>query len=415
MENIEVLKDKIKNRKAIVGIIGMGYVGEALADLVVKAGYKTIGFVRDEYKVKKINDKKIPNLKGSTDQGKLYECDVVLVCVQTPIHTDKKPDLSYIKAATEQVRENIREGQLIVIESSIAPGTTRKIVYPILEKSGLHAGEGYFLSFSPERVDPGNPNFTLDQIPKVVAGIDEGSLNVAKEFYATILKRVVPVSSLEAAELVKILENTYRLVNISLVNEISEYSKKINVDIWEVINAAATKPFGFMPHYPGPGIGGHCIPVDPYYLIDDARERGIRLRLVEEAGKVNDTQPVKVVKKAITILNQSSKKSAIQKVLLIGISYKPDIDDPRESPALKIWKLFEEKGIKVSFHDPYINQVNGVLSTELSLKTLGEHDIVIITTNHSNVDYEMLISTHMPVLDTRNVYNGNATSYVFKL
>jgi UDP-N-acetyl-D-glucosamine dehydrogenase len=415
MGNVEILREKIASRKAKVGVIGMGYVGDALAELVVKAGYDTIGFVRQEHKAQKISERKIPNLKGSTDTSKLFECDVILVCVQTPIHENKLPDLSYIEAATEQVRQNIREGQLIVIESSIAPGTTRKVALPILKKSGLKEGEDYFLSFSPERVDPGNPHFTLDQIPKVVAGIEENSLLVAKEFYATILKRVVPVSSLETAELVKILENTYRLVNISLVNEVAEYAKKINVDIWEVINAAATKPFGFMPHYPGPGIGGHCIPVDPYYLIDDARQRGIKLRLVEEAGKVNDTQPVRVVKKAINIMKKNAKRKKNKSVLLVGVSYKPDIDDPRESPALKIWRLFEEKGIKVSYHDPYISQVNGAKSIDLSSATLDEHDMIIITTNHTNIDYDMLANNQKPVLDTRNVYNGNATSYVFKL
>jgi len=415
MDYVKNLSEKIAMRKAVVGIIGMGYVGSALAELVVNAGYPTIGFVRSANKAKKINDQNISSLEGSADQSKINDCDIVLICVQTPIHEDKSPDLDPMIQAVQQAKNNIREGQLIVVESSIAPGTTRKITLPILQKSGLKEGIEYFVSFSPERVDPGNKNFTLDQIPKVVAGADKNSLNIAVEFYSTIIKKVVPVSSLETAELVKILENTYRLVNISLVNEIAEYAKAINVDIWEVIDAAATKPFGYMPHYPGPGIGGHCIPVDPYYLIDDAKKRGIKLKLIEEAGNVNDCQPVKVVDKAISIMEGKVGGKKNNCVLLVGISYKPDIDDPRESPALKIWKLFEERGIKVSYHDPYIDTVNGNVSIELTTKSLNKHDMVVITTNHTNVDYDFLANNKLPVLDTRNVYNGNATNYVFKL
>jgi len=413
--NNKNLLKKIEKRSARVGIIGMGYVGSALSELVVKAGYDTIGFVKRSAKADRINKQGIKNLKGSIDTSVLSTCDVVLICVQTPIHEDKKPDLGFIEAAVQQVADNIGQGQLIVVESSYAPGTTRNVALPILEKTGKKVGSDFFLSFSPERVDPGNIHFSLNQIPKVVSGIDQESLEVATSFYATVIDKVVPVSSMETAELVKIFENTYRLVNISLVNEVTEYAKAVGLDMWEVIAAAATKPFGFMPHYPGPGIGGHCIPVDPFYLVDQAKKIGVKLDLVEAAGKVNDAKPEQVVDQTIEIIEKYNGQKTDHKVLLVGLAYKADIDDTRESPALKIWKLFEEKNIGVSFHDPYVNEMNGSKSVELSEETIRGMDAIVITTNHTNIEYQRLAEMEKPVIDTRNVYKGSKNPRIFRI
>lgn len=415
MDNAAKLLQKIENRKATIGVIGMGYVGSALSELVIKAGYKTYGFVRTAESAEKINKQKIKNLTGTNDTSLMKTCDILLVCVQTPIYEDKTPDLSFIEAALQQIADNIGNGQLIVVESSYAPGTTRKIALPILEKTGLQAGKDFFLAFSPERVDPGNKQFKLNQIPKVVAGMDADAHKAAVAFYTTIIDRVVPVSSMEAAELTKIFENTFRLVNISLVNEVTEYAKAIGVDMWEVVNAAATKPFGFMPHYPSPGIGGHCIPVDPYYLVADAKKIGINLNLVEEAGKINDKLPKKVVTKTINIIKKTNGHKKDHKVLLVGVAYKPDVDDTRESPALKMWKLFEEKGITVSYHDPYVTNLNGSTSQELSEQVINDHDAIVIATNHTNIAYDKLAEHKKPILDTRNVYKGIVKPEIVKL
>jgi UDP-N-acetyl-D-glucosamine dehydrogenase len=409
------LLQKITNRSARVGIIGMGYVGSALSELVVKAGYPTISFVRRAAKADRINEQGIKNLQGTTDSSLLKTCDIILVCVQTPIHEDKTPDLSFIEAAIQQIADNIGQDQLVVVESSYAPGTTRKVALPILEKTGKTVGKDFYLSFSPERVDPGNAQFTLNQIPKVVAGIDAASLEVATAFYATIIDRVVPVSSMEAAELVKIFENTYRLVNISLVNEVTEYAKAVGLDMWEVIGAAATKPFGFMPHYPGPGIGGHCIPVDPFYLVDQAKQIGVKLYLVETAGRINDAKPEHVVRQTVDIIQKHNGQKKDHKVLLVGLAYKPDIDDTRESPALKIWQLFEEQNVGVLYHDPYVSEMNGSKSVELSEETMKDLDAIVITTNHTNVAYEKLAEMQKPVIDTRNVYKDSKNPRIFRV
>lgn len=434
---IELIK-KINNKSAKVGIVGMGYVGMPLAELSSAAGFKTVGFVRNPQKATKINDLDIKNLTSTTDKNKISVADVVLICVQTPVFENKMPDLRALKQACEEVGKYLRKGQLVVIESSIAPGTTRKIALPILEKSGLKAGVEFFLAFSPERVDPGNSKFKLNEIPKVVSGLEENSFEAVVAFYKKIIDKVVPVSSLETAELVKIFENTFRLINISLVNQVHQYAKAIDVDMWEVVDAAATKPFGFLAHYPGPGIGGHCIPVDPYYLIEDAKRLGIDLTLVQEAGRINENQPQKVVRRAEEIISASIQKnnernslqsvfskfvdgatkrkdSAKRKVLLIGIAYKPDIDDHRESPALRIWELFEKMGYEVTYHDPFIPEFKGNSSIDLSEKTINDSDLLVITTNHSSVDYERLSKFNKPILDTRRVNISDHNSHVFTL
>lgn len=437
------LLQKIKNKDARVGIVGMGYVGMPLAELSVTAGYKTVGFVRNPEKAQAINQEKTPNLSSTTQKSKLAEVDVILICVQTPIFKNKKPDLRPLKQAIREVGAHLMAGQLVVIESSIAPGTTRNIALPILEKSGLKLGEEFFLAFSPERVDPGNSRFNLNQIPKVVSGAEENSHEAVIAFYSNIIDRVVPVSSMETAELVKIFENTFRLINISLVNQVHQYAKAIGVDMWEVVDAASTKPFGFLAHYPGPGIGGHCIPVDPYYLLEDARKYGIDLSLIEEAGRINENQPNKVVNRAVEIITSSLKngfkhngvnnhngfrplvagikfgashwpRNKKRKVLLIGVAYKPDIDDFRESPALKIWEIFHKKGYIVSYYDPYIPSFNGSSSVELSEDVIKDQDLLVITTNHSMIDYQWLSKFNRPILDTRNVLSNN-TSNIFSL
>jgi UDP-N-acetyl-D-glucosamine dehydrogenase len=409
------LLHKIQANKALVGIIGMGYVGSSLSDLTVKAKYNTIGFDRDQRKVEIINQKARKYLKASTDTAELHKCDIVIVCVQTPVLADKTPDLTFVTSALEVITDNVRPGQLVIIESTVAAGTTRSIALPILQKSGLLIGTEVFLSFSPERVDPGNKKFGLYDIPKVIGGLNEDSLITAVAFYSRIFKQVVPVSSLEAAEFTKILENTFRLVNISLVNELVTYANAINVDMWEVVDAAATKPFGFMPHYPGPGVGGHCIPVDPYYLLDDAKKRNVHLGLIEEAGKINEMQPKKVVKKTLDVLKQNNGHKKSHKVLLIGVTYKPDIDDVRESPALKVWEDLEKEGISVTYHDPYVEAINGHHSQELSPSLLHESDMVVITTNHRNVDYQQLMNFEKPILDTRNVYSDKKSPNIHRI
>lgn len=461
MSSLETLSKKITSKKAKVGIIGMGYVGAALADIVIKQGFETIGFVRNPQRAEKINNQKKDYLSGTTDISLLTTRDIILICVQTPVDENKLPDLTALRDATEQVRQHLQRDQLIIIESSIATGTTRNVVLPILEKndSGLKAGTDYYLSFSPERVDPGNKEFDLNQIPKVVAGLAEKDKELSVLFYQQIMDRVVPVSTLETAELVKLFENTFRLINISLVNELSTYAKSWGIDMFEVVNAASTKPFGFLPHYPSPGIGGHCIPVDPFYMLDDAKKRGITLHMIEEAGKINDMQPVKVVSRVTEILQSgmadkdmleayqkinkintfvpqqlpvaisgekggkdsksvsitASKTHKPKKVLLIGLAYKPDIDDMRESSSLKIWTLLEKQGFSVSYHDPYIPTHNGVSSKELTSDVIADHDMIVIATHHTNIDYTNLASYNKPILDTRHVYNGNKPPHVFYL
>ena len=284
----------------------------------------------------------------------------------------------------------------------------------MLQTSGLKKEEEeFFLSFSPERVDPGNKKYTICNTPKVVAGLSNTSSDLACKFFQSFVEKVVPVSSIEAAEMSKILENTFRLVNISFINELVPYAKSLGVDIHEVINVAATKPYGFLPHYPGPGVGGHCIPVDPYYLLSDARKRGISLTIVEDAGRVNEEQPKKVVTKALEILKKTNGHKATYKVLLLGLTYKKDIGDQRESASLKIWKLLEEKNVNVSYHDPYVPSWNDHVSVELTDKTLSENDVIIITTDHENIDYAKLTSHQKPILDTRNVLRKNGFPFVY--
>lgn len=422
---MEIL-NKIERKEAIVGIIGMGYVGLPLAILSSNCGFQTIGFDIDEEKTKKLNEgisyikhikeeeikkAKKNNFYATTDFKKLSICDVILICVPTPLTEHLEPDMQYIKNTGEEISKNLRKEQLIVLESTTYPGTTEEFLIPILEKSKLKAGDDFYVAFSPEREDPANTNYNTRNIPKVVGGLDERSTKVAVSFYEKIVEKVVPVSSLKVAESCKILENMYRAVNIAMVNELKILFSKMNIDIWEVIKAASTKPFGFQAFYPGPGLGGHCIPIDPFYLSWKAKEYDLNLRFVELAGEVNISMPYFVIDRLIDALNERGKVLRDCNVLLIGIAYKKNVDDLRESPSLKIWDILLKKGAKVSYHDPFIPKVPKTRkykfeaeSKPLNEEILKSFDAVIITTDHSFIDYELIKRFAKLIIDTRGVF-----------
>jgi UDP-N-acetyl-D-glucosamine dehydrogenase len=363
------LYDRIKDRTATIGIIGLGYVGLPLARAFTNARFPVLGFDTDAAKVTKLNNgesyfKHLPNrdiqemrshrFSATDDFERLREADVIVICVPTPLTDTREPDLSFIVKSTQSVRNTLRPEQLVVLESTTYPGTTRDVVLPILSESGLQVGKDFFLAFSPEREDPGNPNYHTASIPKVVGGIDPPSQRLATLLYESVMQQVVPVSSPETAEACKILENTYRAVNIALVNELKMLFERMGIDVWEVIDAAKTKPFGFQAFYPGPGLGGHCIPIDPFYLTWVARKYGIATRFIELAGEINTAMPRYVLRRIAEALNDHTKSLKGSKVLILGAAYKKDIDDVRESPALELIELLLEKGAEVSFHDPHI-------------------------------------------------------------
>lgn len=415
MSLYNTLLQDIIHKSARIGTVGIGYVGRAVGEGAAYAGYPVVGFGRTKSSVDKINQLNIPGFSATNKFEELASCQIICICVPTPVHEDKTPDLEPLIDATTRVAKILKKGHLVIIESSIAPGTTRTEALPILEKTGLTVERDYFLAFSPERIDPGNPNYSFRNIPKVVAGYGELSANLAYEFYKNVVVETHLVSSLEVAEMSKILENTFRLVNISLINEIAQYTRKIGIDIWEVIDAAKTKPFGFMAHYPSPGIGGHCIPVDPHYLRMDAQRLGIDLTLVAQAGKINDMQPDIVVNKAMNIVSETNGIKEDHHALIVGITYKPDVPDLRESSALTIWKKFEENGYTVDYHDPYIETYGSKKSIFLTPDALKKYDIVVIVTNHSVVDYNQLKSDSHAILDTRNVYPRSANGNLYRL
>lgn len=411
----KTLVDRIDRKKSKIGLIGIGYVGAAIGEGAARAGYTVIGFGRRQGPVDMLNKRGIQGFSATTRFEDLADCDIVCSCVPTPVNEDKTPDLEPIITSTKQLTKILRKGQLIVIESSIAPGMTRSVVLPILNKSGLVPEKDYFLAYSPERIDPGNPQYSFSDIPKVVSGYGEKSCQLAYEWYSRIVTRAHKVSSLEAAEFSKILENTFRLINISLINELQTYADAIGVNMWEVVQAASTKPFAFLPHYPGPGIGGHCIPVDPHYLRQDAEQRGIRLSMIEAASNVNDNQPKTVAKKSLSIIHKHKSNGEKPRILLIGITYKPDIDDLRESPALRIWSYLTKQDAVVDYHDTHISEYNGKKSLPLSPEVLSSYDLAVIVSNHSNIDYSLLHDAGIPILDTRNVYNGSGGKHVYHL
>ena len=417
---------KILRREALVGIIGMGYVGLPLVLRFCEEDFTVLGFDVDSKKVatlkrgksylKSISSSQISQFirngrfDVTDDFSRLAKPDCILICVPTPLTEKMEPDLQYIENTIEAVRERIRQGQLIVLESTTYPGTTEEFVLPRLESSGLKVGEDFFLAFSPEREDPGNKRFTTHQIPKVVAGVTPPCQKVAAALYGQIIQEVVPVSSPRVAELTKLLENIYRSVNIALVNELKMLADRMGIDIWEVIEAASTKPFGFSPFYPGPGMGGHCIPIDPYYLSWKAREYDFTTRFIFLAGEINVHVPYYVVAKIQDALNGRGKSIKGARVLILGVAYKKDVDDARESPALAIMNLLQKKGAAILYHDPYIPALPHFRKYYFKLKSspltkglLKRIDAAVVVTDHSYIDYSWVVKHAPLVIDTRNV------------
>lgn len=425
-DHSQTLMESIQRKTAKVGVIGLGYVGLPLIKAFVGAGYSTMGFDVDERKIERLvrGESYIGHIPSNwisecvreerfvpTGQmSRLGEPDALLICVPTPLNESRDPDLSYIEATARQIAAALRPGQLIVLESTTYPGTTRDVVKPILEKTGLVAGRDFFLAFSPEREDPGNPNFTAHTIPKVVGGINEPSLELASALYSNAVVRTVPVSSMEVAEACKILENTYRCVNIALVNELKVLFDRLEIDVWEVIEAAKTKPFGFTAFYPGPGLGGHCIPIDPFYLSWLARKHEMSTRFIELAGEVNTHMPHYVIAKVADALNEVGKPVRGSKVSILGMAYKKDVDDPRESPSFKLMELLQERGAVLSYNDPHVPvlptmrhyDVPRLASEPLTPEYLAKQDCVLIATDHSAYDWDFIVRYSPLVVDTRN-------------
>jgi UDP-N-acetyl-D-glucosamine dehydrogenase len=419
---------KIHNRSLKVGIMGLGYVGLPLGLLFAEKGFEVVGVDPDERRCRTLGQGRSPirhikdaRVKAAVKSGKfrataepagLKEVDAVLICVPTPLTKQREPDLSYVESAAEWVAGNVSPGCLVILESTTYPGTTRDIVAPILKTAGLKPGTNVYLAYSPEREDPNNANFSTASIPKVVGGTDATSGKLAAMLYEQIISKVVPVSSAEVAEAAKLLENIFRSVNIAMVNELKIVFDRMGIDIWEVVNAAKTKPFGFMPFYPGPGLGGHCIPIDPFYLTWKAREFDIATKFIELAGEVNTNMPYFVVQKLQDALGSKGKSLRGSKILLLGLAYKKDVDDFRESPTLKLMEILERHQAKVTFNDSYIPQFPGDhhfphlkprKSVPLTQKTVAEADAVLICTDHTNVDYRALAKWASIIVDTRNV------------
>ena len=423
MTRADELIAKAERREALIGVMGLGYVGLPLAIEMVKAGYRVLGFdvnpavveglERGESHVKDVTNEELREatadgrLSATTDMGRLVEPDVISICVPTPLSKFKDPDVSYIRSAAEAVTKTLRPGQMVILESTTYPGTTREILLPALEGGDLRVGTDFFLAFSPERVDPGNAHYQTKNTPKVVGGITPDCLRVAMAFYQPAIDTLVPVSTTEAAELVKLLENTFRSVNIGLANEMAIVCDKLGVDVWEVIDAAATKPFGFMRFLPGPGLGGHCIPVDPHYLAWKMRGLNYKTRFVDLAGEVNTEMPLFWIRKVTDQLNMQGKAVRGAKVLVLGVAYKRDIDDVRESPALDIIDLLEGQGADVVYHDPFVPELERdsgpQKSVPLTAETVREADCVMIVTDHTGVDYDLVRDNGHGIVDTRNV------------
>ena len=420
------LEQRINDQSAKIGIIGLGYVGLPLINAFIKAGLSTIGFDVDQRKVDMLNAgqsyiKHIDGLavsewleKGmfepTSDMNRLGEADALLICVPTPLNDSRDPDLAYVEGTAESISKTLRPGQMVVLESTTYPTTTRDVLQPILEKSGLKAGQDFYLAYSPEREDPGNPDFSAAGIPKVVGGIDSESCRLAELLYSQSIVKVIPVGTPEIAEACKILENTYRAVNIALVNELKVLFDRMGIDVWEVIDAAKTKPFGFQAFYPGPGLGGHCIPIDPFYLTWLARKQGLATRFIELAGEVNSRMPEYVISQLMEFLNEEGKALKGSKICMLGVAYKKDVDDPRESPSFVLMDLLLERGVDLTYNDPHVPQlpkmrhhdVPDLNSSELTPEFLASQDCVLIATDHSAYDYEFIVHNSRMVLDTRN-------------
>jgi len=421
--------ERVEKKDIVVGVLGLGYVGLPLAREFATAGLKVVGFDIDENKVRVLNTgrsiiKHVPHeqvrrivktgrFRATSDMAQLRKVDAVLVCVPTPLTENREPDVQFIISSSETIAKYLQPGQLVVLESTTYPGTTRELMAPILERSGLKAGRGFHLAYSPEREDPGNKDFTTKTIPKVVGGLTKECRDMACRLYGAAIVRTVPVSSLEAAEAAKILENVYRCVNIAMVNELKVVFDRMGIDVWEVIGAASTKPFGFKAFYPGPGLGGHCIPIDPFYLTWKARQYGMPTRFIELAGEINTSMPHYVVARTIEALNERRKSLKGSKVLVLGLAYKKDIDDLRESPSIELIELLRQKGAKVDYNDPYIPRTHKqrqhdlkMSSRKLSATMLAGYDVVLISTDHSAYDYNWIVKHAKLVVDARNATAG---------
>jgi UDP-N-acetyl-D-glucosamine dehydrogenase len=435
MKNKPQLPQKLAEKTAIIGIVGLGYVGLPLAIAFAQAGCKVLGFDTQSQKVSLINQGesyiddisskdltaavKAKRFQATADMGRLGEPDVICICVPTPLTKNREPDLSFVTQASQAIAKCLRQGQLIILESTTYPGTTREVVLPALEKSGLKAGRDFYLAYSPERVDPGNKKYGIKNTPKIVGGIDAASTELARLFYTQVADKVIPVSSAEAAEMTKIFENTFRHVNIALVNEIAQLCERMGISVWEVIDTASSKPFGFMPFYPGPGVGGHCIPLDPSYLASKAREYDFITRFIELAEEINTRMPHHVTTRIMETLDSHGKSLKDAKILVLGMTYKKDIADTRESPSLKLAQLLMEKGANLKYNDPYIPSItleNRTLkSVEFSQANLSWADCTVIVTAHTCYDIKKIVAASKLVFDCRGITRGISGDNIVRL
>ena len=432
--SVDTLRERISAKTARVGIVGLGYVGLPLAVEFAKAGFSVTGIDLAESKVERLNagDSYVPDvaaveiaplvesgkIRATTDFSIIRELDTINICVPTPLRKTKDPDMSYIVSACQEIAKYFHPGMLVILESTTYPGTTEEVVLPMLAASGLEVGRDFFLCFSPERVDPGNPKFQTRNIPKVVGGVTAACTEMGMLFYGQALEAVVPVSSTRVAEMVKLLENTFRMINIGLVNEMAIMSDRMGINIWEVIDAAATKPFGFMPFYPGPGLGGHCIPIDPFYLSWKTRQAGIEARFIELAGYINGQMPHFALEKIQSALNNCRKPLKNSHVHVLGVAYKRDIDDVRESPALDIIHLLKRHGANVTYSDPYVPSIridDGPLFAADEATAVAAADCTVIITDHSGIDYTSIVQSAKLIVDTRNALRGIDSEKIIRL
>lgn len=429
------LIDKISKRSAKIGIIGLGYVGLPLVIRFCEEGFNVLGFDIDPDKVNRLNHgesyiKHIPSdtiksfvskglFSATTDMSKLKEADAIIICVPTPLTDKREPDMQYVENTAKEIAKNLRKGQLVSLESTTYPGTTEELLLPLFSEKGLKAGKDFFLVFSPEREDPGRKDFTTKTTPKIIGGVTSNCLQVGEALYSKIVDKVVKVSSPKAAEMTKLLENIYRSVNIALVNELKMLCDRMGIDIWEVIEAAKTKPFGFQAFYPGPGLGGHCIPVDPFYLTWKAREYDFSTRFIELAGEINTNMPYYVVQKTVDALNDRNKSIKGAKILVLGVAYKKDVDDMRESPSVHLIELLIKKGAVVEYNDPYVPRIPKLRGHNLNMKSVelkevSGYDCILIATNHSSYDYKWVVDNSQLVVDTRNATSRMKSKNIVK-
>ncbi len=430
----DALMEKIRSRRARVGVMGLGYVGLPLAVEFAKSGFTVVGVDVDQDKVRQLNEgrsyvRDVPEaavarlvedgkLRATSEFSVIAQLDTVNICVPTPLRKTKDPDMSYVAEACQAIAERLHPGMLVILESTTYPGTTDEFVLPMMERGGLRVGRDFFLCFSPERVDPGNPTYQTANIPKVVGGVTRRCTEIGALFYAQALEKVVPVSSTQVAEMVKLLENTFRMINIGLVNEIALMCDRMGINVWEVIDAAATKPFGFMPFYPGPGLGGHCIPIDPFYLSWKTKQAGIEARFIELAGYINGQMPMFVVEKIQNALNDRAKPVRGSHIHILGMAYKRDIDDVRESPALDIAHLLIRRGGRVTYTDPYVSKVrldDRELNSQEMLEMVRAADCVVIVTDHTGFDYGSVVEHARLIVDTRNALRGFSSDKIVRL